>query len=66
MKRPAVAKHLRVLGEGGLIRVEARGRSRINHLDAVPLEQVASFVSFFEAFWDDRLARLKEAVEQDP
>ena len=32
MSQPAVAKHLRILSDTDLIRVEANGRSRINRL----------------------------------
>ncbi|MFY0638009.1 ArsR/SmtB family transcription factor [Maricaulis maris] len=63
MTRPAVAKHLKVLGDGGLVTVEARGRERINRLNPEPLAQVAQWVARFEVFWDERLATLKQAVE---
>lgn len=65
MTRTAVAKHLRVLSDGGLISVEARGRERLNRLNALPLRQVADWVSRFDAFWDDKLNKLKEEVEKD-
>ena len=64
MTRPAVAKHLKVLSDGGLIAVEARGRERVNRLNAAPLKQVADWVSRFDAFWDGRLAALKQEVER--
>tara|TARA_Y100001933_G_scaffold35841_1_gene30858 strand:- start:571 stop:885 length:315 start_codon:yes stop_codon:yes gene_type:complete len=65
MTRPAVAKHLKVLSDGGLISVEARGRERFNRLNAAPLKQVADWVSRFDAFWDDKLNKLKEEVEKE-
>ena len=65
MTRPAVAKHLKVLSDGGLISVEARGRERFNRLNAAPLRQVADWVSRFDAFWDDKLNKLKEEVEKE-
>lgn len=65
MTRPAVAKHLRILGDGGLVSVEARGRSRVNRLSAGPLRSVADWLKFFDRFWDDRLQTLKEEVEKD-
>jgi len=63
MTRPAVAKHLKVLGDGGLVTVEARGRERINRLNPEPLAQVSQWVARFEVFWDERLAALKKEVE---
>lgn len=65
MTRPAVAKHLKVLSDGGLISVEARGRERFNRLNAAPLKQVADWVSRFDAFWDDKLNKLKQEVEKE-
>ncbi len=65
MTRPAVAKHLKILGEGGLIQVEVRGRERINRLNPAPLQSIADWVSVFDRFWDERLAKLKEEVEKD-
>jgi DNA-binding transcriptional ArsR family regulator len=63
--RPAVVKHLAILREGGLIAVEPRGRERINVLRPLGLKSASDWLSFFDAFWDDRLAKLKHAVETD-
>ena len=40
MSRFGVMDHLRVLHEAGLIVVERVGRSRVNHLNPVPLREV--------------------------
>src|SRR6476620_693829 len=40
MSRFGVMDHLRVLHEAGLIVVERIGRSRVNHLNPVPLREV--------------------------
>ena len=41
VSQPAISRHLRVLREAGLVRVEARGRERSYALDATRLERVA-------------------------
>ncbi|MEZ5893670.1 MAG: metalloregulator ArsR/SmtB family transcription factor [Parvularculaceae bacterium] len=64
MTRPAVAKHLAILKEGGVITVEARGRERINRLNPAALKTAADWLNHFDRFWDDRLAKLKEVVEE--
>lgn len=64
MTRPAVAKHLAVLREGDLIAVELRGRERINRLNPRALRAAADWLNHFDAFWDERLAALKGAVER--
>ena len=65
MTRPAIAKHLGVLKEGGLIEVEARGRERIHRLRPGGLQPITDWIAHYSAFWDDKLANLKTAVEAD-
>src|SRR6185436_14183213 len=65
MSRPAVVKHLTILREGGLIAVAPRGRERINVLQPQGLKSANDWLNFFDAFWDDKLAKLKLAVETD-
>lgn len=64
MTRPAVAKHLAILREGGLITVTQRGRERINALNPQGLKTAADWIGHFESFWDERLAKLKQLVEE--
>ncbi|WP_411817878.1 ArsR/SmtB family transcription factor [Hyphococcus sp. DH-69] len=64
MSRPAVAKHLTILREGGVIEVKPRGRERINHLNPQALKRAAAWLNYFDQFWDERLTRLKQLVEE--
>ncbi len=65
MTRAAVKKHLTILHEGDLIRIQIAGRSRLNSLNADGLKRVFDWFEFFDAFWDDRLATLKSEIERD-
>ena len=65
MTRAAVKKHLTVLSDGGLISVETRGRERVNRLEPSGMAPVLDWFSYFDQFWDDRLAHLKAAIEGD-
>ncbi len=65
MTRAAVKKHLTVLSDGGLITVEARGRERLNRLEPSGMAPVLDWLSYFDRFWDDRLANLKDAIERN-
>ena len=58
--RPAVARHLRVLRDAGLVRAKPHGRERVYVLDARPLKSVARWVGRYEAFWKDRMDELSE------
>ncbi len=64
MSRPAVAKHLAILKQGGLIMTQAKGRERINHINPDALKSAADWLNYFDSFWDTRLANLKKAVEK--
>ncbi|MEO1086793.1 MAG: metalloregulator ArsR/SmtB family transcription factor [Acidobacteriota bacterium] len=62
--RYATMKHLKVLHGAGLIRVERRGRERVNHLNPTPIQAIyRRWIQPFEATAADRLLRLKEVVE---
>ncbi len=65
MTRAAVKKHLNVLSDGGLITVRAKGRERINTINPTGMAPVLDWLSYFDAFWDDRLNALKTAIEKD-
>ena len=65
MTRAAVKKHLTVLSAGRLITVRAQGRERINTLNPDGMAPLRDWLGFFDAFWDDRLAALKSAIEKD-
>ena len=64
MTRAAVKKHLTILTEGGLITVRTEGRERINTLHPQGIEPVLDWLSYFDRFWDDRLAALKAEIER--
>ena len=61
--RAAIKKHLTILEEGDLIRVEPRGRERVNCLQADALRAASDWLAYFSQFWDTRLAKLQEVVE---
>jgi len=66
MSLPAISKHLRVLEDAGLISKKKSGRNRVCHLEAEPLHKVASWTDFYKSFWDIRLDRLSQSLEQNP
>ena len=45
MSRQAVAKHLAVLREAGLVQVTTNGRTTIHHLDTGPLAQAREWLT---------------------
>ena len=65
MTRAAVKKHLVVLEQGHLIRMERRGRERINRLEPAGLRRAARWLQHFDKFWDERLDALQAAVANE-
>ncbi|WP_299191862.1 metalloregulator ArsR/SmtB family transcription factor [uncultured Litoreibacter sp.] len=65
MTRAAVKKHLTVLSDGGLITVRAQGREKINAINKEGFAPVFDWLSYFDQFWDDKLADLISAIEKD-
>jgi len=64
ISRPAISRHLRVLRNVGLIQEETRGRQHYYQLRAERLSEVRDWVSYFDAFWQDKLLNLKHHVEK--
>jgi DNA-binding transcriptional ArsR family regulator len=60
--RPAVSQHLKVLKEAGLVIDRAEGARRIYRVDPDGVEAIRHWL---DGFWDEALARFKEAVEND-
>lgn len=61
--RAAVRKHLTVLEQGQLVSVRAEGRERITKLEPAGMRTVLEWITYFDQFWDSKLAKLKTAAE---
>jgi DNA-binding transcriptional ArsR family regulator len=60
MSKPATSQHLRVLREAGLVRVRTAGNQRLYRADP---ERIAELRSALEAFWGERLERMRHELE---
>jgi DNA-binding transcriptional ArsR family regulator/uncharacterized protein YndB with AHSA1/START domain len=66
LSRVNVIKHLKLLEEVELVRVEPRGRERWNHLNVVPLQEIYErWIRSYESVWAGRLWRLRGAAEEE-
>jgi len=62
--RHVVVQHLAVLRESGLVLVEKRGRQRLNHLNAVPIQRIHErWVSQYAQPWIAALVGLDPRVD---
>lgn len=58
--RPAISKHLRILKEARLVRLEKSGRETLYELDPRALQELRAYL---DNFWVRGLARLKKTAE---
>ena len=58
ISQPAVSRHLRVLREGGLVRVRPQAQRRLYSLDPGPLEELDAWLARYRGFWQQRLDAL--------
>jgi DNA-binding transcriptional ArsR family regulator len=61
VSRPAVSQHLRVLESAGLVSHDRQGT---RHLYAVDPNGVTELRVWVDGFWNEALARFKEAAER--
>ncbi len=64
ISRPAVARHIRVLRDSGIVVVRPRGRERVNSLNPRVLAPAQEWIKHMSRFWNERLAILKSEVEK--
>lgn len=65
ISRQAIAKHLKVLTDVGLVVATRVGREIRYEAVGARLSEVARRLDGIAAGWERRLARIKDAVEQD-
>jgi len=64
MSQPQVSRHLRVLGEVGLVRCRADGRRRLYRLAPEHLRPLHDWVAKYERAINDRLDRIEDYLEE--
>jgi DNA-binding transcriptional ArsR family regulator len=64
LTQPATSKHLRVLREAGLVRVEPDAQRRIYALDPAPLAELDAWLAPYRTLWNDRLDALGRHLDE--
>ena len=64
LNQPQVSKHLRVLRDVGLVRVEPRAQQRVYELQAKPLRQMNDWLERYRRVWDARFDELEKVVDE--
>lgn len=63
LTQPAVSKHLRLLKEAGLVRVQPQARRRLYSLDPGPLREVDAWLEPYRQAWAARLDALETHLD---
>ncbi len=58
--QPQVSRHLRILNEAGLVRVQKKAQQRIYSLEARPFRDLDAWLDSFSQLWEDRLDRFED------
>lgn len=64
ISRQAVAKHLKLLAEAGLVSSHRHGREALFELDATPLAEASTWMGTVGAEWEERLGALRRLVDR--
>jgi DNA-binding transcriptional ArsR family regulator len=65
VSRPAIAKHVRVLRQAGLLRERRQATSRFYSIDPAALQSVDAWLAPYRLYWAARLVDLKRFVEDN-
>lgn len=66
LTQPQTSKHLKVLREAGLVRVEQVAQRRIYTVDPAPMTELDAWLAPYRRIWNDRLDRLEAHLEENP
>jgi DNA-binding transcriptional ArsR family regulator len=61
--RQAIAKHLRVMEEAGIVHSRRRGRESVWQLEQRRLRDARHYLDLISKHWDEALGRLRKFVE---
>jgi DNA-binding transcriptional ArsR family regulator len=62
--QPGTSKHLRVLREAGLVRVEKQAQRRLYALEPAPLAELDEWLAPYRRMWKDSLDSLERHLDR--
>ena len=63
LNQPQVSKHLRVLKDARLVRVEPRAQQRLYGLGVQPLRELNDWLERYRRIWAERMDQLDDVIE---
>lgn len=65
MSQTAVSKHVRILEQAGLLKIEKHGRTRYCSLQAAPLKQANQWLENYQQFWFQQFDNLATYLNEE-
>ena len=65
MSRQGIRKHLQILADANVIKLEPKGRDTYVQLERQALEDSKAFITALELQWDTRLEALRDFVDKE-
>jgi DNA-binding transcriptional ArsR family regulator len=65
LTQPQTSKHLRVLREAGLVRVEQRAQRRFYAVDPAPMAELDAWLAPYRRLWNASLDRLGHHLDKE-
>ncbi len=65
LTQPQTSKHLKVLREAGLVRVEQRAQRRIYAIEPAPMAELDTWLAPYRRLWNDSLDRLGAHLDKE-
>ena len=63
ISRQGVTKHIKILEDADLVKIEKNGRESIVFPNPKSLKTVSDWLKFYESFWNDKLKNLVNYLE---
>jgi DNA-binding transcriptional ArsR family regulator len=64
VSQPAISQHLAALRRAGLVSERREGRHAYYRVEPAGLKPLVDWIEHYQAFWMDRLSRLKTLLEE--
>lgn len=65
MSQTAVSKHVKILSDAGLVKVNKRGRTRFCQLRPEPMKQAERWLETYQKFWAERFNNLSAFLNEE-
>ena len=65
MTKSAITKHVKILENAGLLKRTIDGRVHYCRLEPKTLKQATAWLTFYEAFWDDKFNALEAFLNKE-